>query len=114
MFEGFEKHRIAVGDADIFTLTAGAGPPLLLLHGFPQNHAMWHKVAPSLSRHFSLVIADLRGYGESTGPRPDPDHRAYSKRAVAIVAGDRSRQKRVRVTGIDAAAAAARLAPGAG
>ena len=83
MFEGFEKHRIAVGDADIFTLTAGAGPPLLLLHGFPQNHAMWHKVAPSLSRHFSLVIADLRGYGESTGPRPDPDHRAYSKRAMA-------------------------------
>ena len=83
MFEGFEKHRIAVGDADIFALTAGAGPPLLLLHGFPQNHAMWHKVAPSLSRRFSLVIADLRGYGESTGPRPDPDHRGYSKRAMA-------------------------------
>ena len=82
MFEGFEKHRIVVGNAEIFALTAGAGPPLLLLHGFPQNHVMWHKVAPSLSSSFSLVIADLRGYGESTGPRPDPDHHGYSKRTM--------------------------------
>lgn len=84
MFEGFERRRIAVGDAEIFTLTGGAGPPLLLLHGFPQSHVMWHKVAPALRSRFSLVIADLRGYGESTGPPPDPDHLGYSKRTMAV------------------------------
>ena len=82
MFEGFERHQVAVGDASIHAVTAGAGPPLLLLHGFPQTHAMWHKVAPSLRDSFSLVVADLRGYGESTGPRPDPEHLGYSKRAM--------------------------------
>lgn len=83
MFEGFERHHIDVGDGRIFVLTAGAGPPLLLLHGFPQSHAMWHKVAPSLCSSFSVVVADLRGYGASIGPRPDPDHRGYSKRVMA-------------------------------
>ncbi|HVQ14928.1 MAG TPA: alpha/beta hydrolase [Vicinamibacterales bacterium] len=83
MFEGFREHRIRTGDADIFALTGGSGPPLLLLHGFPQNHVMWHQVAPRLTAAFSLVLPDLRGYGVSTGPPPDPDHRNYSKRAMA-------------------------------
>src|SRR4051812_7588715 len=83
MFDGFTSHRIQAGDADIFTLTGGAGPPLLLLHGFPQNHVMWHTVAPRLAAAFSLVVPDLRGYGASAGPLPDPEHRRSSKRTMA-------------------------------
>lgn len=83
MFEGFQEHRIKTEDAEIFVLTGGAGPPLLLLHGYPQNHFMWHRVAPLLLDRFSLVIPDLRGYGESEGPPPDPEHVNYSKRAMA-------------------------------
>jgi haloacetate dehalogenase len=83
VFEGFEERRVSVADAEILALTGGAGPPLLLLHGFPQNHVMWHRVAPRLARRFSLVIPDLRGYGDSRGPAPDPAHRHYSKRAMA-------------------------------
>src|SRR5215510_10178592 len=58
-------------------------PPLLLLHGFPQTYAMWHKVAGRLSRSFTLVMPDLRGYGDSDKPEGPPDHSAYSKRAMA-------------------------------
>jgi haloacetate dehalogenase len=65
-------------------LIGGEGPPLLLLHGFPQNHVMWHLVAPQLARRFTVVVPDLRGYGYSRGPAPDPEHRNYSKRAMAI------------------------------
>jgi haloacetate dehalogenase len=83
MFEGFQEHRFKTEDAEIFALTGGAGPPLLLLHGYPQNHFMWHAVAPHLLDHFSLVIPDLRGYGESKGPPPDAEHLNYSKRAMA-------------------------------
>jgi haloacetate dehalogenase len=83
MFEGFEEHRISTGEAEIFVRTGGAGPPLLLLHGYPQNHVTWHAVAPRLRDRFSLVIPDLRGYGESKGPPPDPQHLKYSKRAMA-------------------------------
>jgi haloacetate dehalogenase len=83
MFEGFREHRISTGDANIFALTGGDGPPLLLLHGYPQTHVMWHLVAPRLRDRFSLVIPDLRGYGDSSGPPPDPDHVNYSKRAMA-------------------------------
>jgi haloacetate dehalogenase len=83
MFEGFQEYRFKTEDAEIFALTGGAGPPLLLLHGYPQNHFMWHRVAPRLLDHFSLVIPDLRGYGESKGPPPDPEHLNYSKRAMA-------------------------------
>ena len=82
MFEGFQQHRFKTEDAEIFTLTGGAGPPLLLLHGYPQNHFMWHRVALRLRDHFSLVIPDLRGYGESKGPAPDPEHVNYSKRTM--------------------------------
>jgi len=83
VFEGFREHRIRTADADIFTLANGNGPPLLLLHGFPQNHVMWHRVAPRLAEAFSVVVPDLRGYGDSLGPPPDPGHRHYSKRTMA-------------------------------
>jgi haloacetate dehalogenase len=82
VFEGFQDHRIQTGDAEIFTLTGGSGPPLLLLHGFPQTHVMWHAVAARLAQRFSLVIPDLRGYGNSRGPAPDAAHRHYSKRVM--------------------------------
>ena len=68
-----------VGGVDIAYRTAGGGPPLLLLHGFPQTNYMWHKVAPRLARHFTVVAADLRGYGDSgkppTGMRLTPNGR---------------------------------------
>ena len=83
MFDGFREDRIRTGDADIFMRAGGAGPPLLLLHGFPQCHVMWHRVAPLLAARFSVVIPDLRGYGDSLGPPPDPRHRRYSKRVMA-------------------------------
>ncbi|MGO8919682.1 MAG: alpha/beta fold hydrolase [Stellaceae bacterium] len=83
MFEGFAEQRIAVGEAELYCRTGGAGPPLLLLHGYPQTHIAWHRVAPRLMRQFSLVVPDLRGYGRSRGPRPDEAHHNYSKRAMA-------------------------------
>lgn len=83
MFHGFEERTVTTAGAKIFLLTGGSGPPLLLLHGYPQNHVMWHAVAPTLRAHSSLVIPDLRGYGDSQGPRPDSQHVNYSKRAMA-------------------------------
>jgi haloacetate dehalogenase len=83
VFEGFLEHRIATPGADLFALTGGEGPPLLLLHGYPQHHVMWHRVAPRLAASFSLVIPDLRGYGDSAGPAPDAHHLNYSKRTMA-------------------------------
>lgn len=83
MFEGFETKIINTGDAQIHLRTGGIGPPLLLLHGFPQTHVHWHSIAPLLRNHFTLVMPDLRGYGDSTGPLPDPDHLGYSKRVMA-------------------------------
>ncbi len=83
MFEGFEQTKIDVGDAKINVRLGGAGPALLLLHGYPQTHVHWHAVAPLLKTHFTLVIPDLRGYGESIGPAPDPEHQNYSKRTMA-------------------------------
>ena len=71
-FEGFESGLHAAGDVELFARTGGdpAKPPLLLLHGYPQTHAMWHRVARRLAPDFSLVIPDLRGYGDSTKPEP--------------------------------------------
>jgi len=83
MFEGFEERRVAVGEAELYLRLGGDGPPLLLLHGYPQTNVAWHRVAPLLARDFTLVIPDLRGYGASTGPAPDPAHRNYSKRVMA-------------------------------
>ena len=68
---------------DIAYRMAGEGPPLLLLHGFPQTNFMWHKIAPALAADFTVIAADLRGYGDSSKPPTDPDHSPYSKRAMA-------------------------------
>ena len=83
LFPGFATHRIQTAQAEIRCVVGGAGPPLLLLHGYPQTHAMWHKVAPALARRYSVVCADLRGYGDSSKPASDATHAAYSKRAMA-------------------------------
>jgi haloacetate dehalogenase len=83
LFPGFERRRIRTGGATINLVHAGDGPPLLLLHGYPETHAMWHKLAPRLARRYSVVCADLRGYGDSSKPRGLPDHSNYSKRAMA-------------------------------
>src|SRR5262245_58222574 len=83
MLDNFVEKRIAVGEAAIYLRTGGAGPPLLLLHGYPQTHVIWHRIAPALAPHFTLVRPDLRGYGRSKGPPPDAGHANYSKRAMA-------------------------------
>jgi haloacetate dehalogenase len=82
-FGGFELLRAEVGDVDFRLRVGGSGPPLLLLHGHPQTHAMWHAVAPALARRFTVVAPDLTGYGESSKPPSDERHERYSKRAVA-------------------------------
>ena len=84
MFEGYERRRLpGVDGVEINARIGGSGPPLLLLHGYPQTHVMWHKVAPALARSFTVVATDLRGYGDSTKPPSDPEHLAYSKRSTA-------------------------------
>ncbi len=81
--DGFEYRVVETSGARINVAVAGSGPPLLLLHGYPQTHAMWHLVAPRLARRFTVVAADLRGYGDSSKPPGGLDHAAYSKRAMA-------------------------------
>jgi haloacetate dehalogenase len=83
MFEGFATEDLDVGEAVIRVRRGGNGPPVLLLHGYPQTHAMWHLVAPLLARDFTVVATDLRGYGDSSKPATTPDHEPYSKRAMA-------------------------------
>ena len=83
MFEGFAKKRVRVSAGEINLVSGGAGAPLLLLHGYPQTHAMWHKIAPVLAKSFTVVCADLRGYGDSVKPPSADDHAPYSKRAMA-------------------------------
>ena len=83
MFEGFRLATIDTGEATIRLRHGGSGPPLLLLHGNPQTHAMWHKVAPRLAERFTVVAADLRGYGDSSKPAAAPGHAPHSKRAMA-------------------------------
>lgn len=84
MFEGFTSHTVAVGNGiEIAAIVGGSGPPLLLLHGFPETRACWRKVAPGLAKHFTVVAADLRGYGQSTKPLGGADHAAYAKRVMA-------------------------------
>jgi haloacetate dehalogenase len=84
MLEAFIAQTIGTQNTRIFTRRAGAGAPILLLHGFPQTHTMWHQVAPSLARNFTVVCADLRGYGCSGKPASTADHEPYSKRAMAL------------------------------
>jgi len=83
MFQGFKSKFIKVKKGKVFCKIKGNGPPLLLLHGYPQTHLMWHKTAPQLSKTFTVVAADLRGYGASLMPRSDKDHLNYSKREMA-------------------------------
>ena len=84
LFPGFVTRKIKTTGAAIHLRIGGEGPPLLLLHGYPQTHAMWHKVAPQLARDFTVVCPDLRGYGDSSKPKGLPDHSNYSKRAMAL------------------------------
>jgi len=83
MLESFEALEIQTAETVIFTRRLGSGPPVLLLHGFPQTHIMWQSVAPLLARHFTVACADLRGYGRSGCPASTPDHAPYTKRAMA-------------------------------
>jgi haloacetate dehalogenase len=83
LFPGFAERRIKTSGAEIFVRAGGSGPPLLLLHGYPQTHVCWHKIAGELARHVTLVLADLRGYGTSSAPPVDAEHKTYSKRAMA-------------------------------
>ena len=83
MFENFTGTNVDVADTTIFIRRRGTGPPLLLLHGFPETHLMWHPVAPALAETFTVICADLRGYGASGTPPSTPDHAPYAKRAMA-------------------------------
>lgn len=83
-FDGFEERSVPLPDGgQIFCRIGGEGPPLLLLHGYPQTSAMWHAIAPDLARHYTVICADLRGYGRSHKPAGGGDHAAYSKRSMA-------------------------------
>jgi haloacetate dehalogenase len=84
LFPGFQRRRIRTSGATINLVTAGRGEPVLLLHGYPQTHAIWHRIAPPLARTYTVICADLRGYGDSSKPKGLPDHSNYSKRAMAL------------------------------
>lgn len=84
MFADFERGQADIDGIPIHYVKGGSGPPLLLLHGHPQTHAIWHQVAPELARHFTVIAADLRGYGDSGKPPGLPDHGNYAKRVMAL------------------------------
>ena len=83
-FPGFARREIKTSGATINLVTGGSGPPLLLLHGYPQTHVMWRKVAPRLAQDFTVVVPDLRGYGDSSKPPAADNSANYSKRALAL------------------------------
>jgi haloacetate dehalogenase len=83
LFPGFTTRRVATPSAEIHCEVGGSGPPLLLLHGYPQTHAIWHRIAPRLAQRFTVVCPDLRGYGDSSKPDGGAGHVGYSKRAMA-------------------------------
>jgi haloacetate dehalogenase len=83
MFDGFIREHITTQDTTINLVRGGRGDPILLLHGYPQTHVCWHRVAPILAERFTVVCPDLRGSGDSAKPLSDPEHRAYSKRVMA-------------------------------
>ena len=84
MFDGFEEFDIATTGTTIHGRRGGEGPPVLLLHGIPETHLMWHRVAPQLAERFTVVAADLRGYGDSGTPPTAADHAPYSMREIAL------------------------------
>ncbi len=83
MFEGFIREQVAVGETTINLVRRGEGFPVLLLHGYPETHACWHRVAPLLTERFTVVCTDLRGFGDSGKPPSDAEHLVYSKRVMA-------------------------------
>jgi len=83
LFPGFTDERLAVNSVEIQAVVGGSGPPLLLLHGAPQSHVMWHHIAPRLAERFTVVATDLRGYGDSSKPPGGGDHADYSFRTMA-------------------------------
>jgi haloacetate dehalogenase len=104
MFEDFDARTIEVGETSFFLRSSGSGPPLLLLHGFPETHLMWRYVAPRLIPSFTVICADLPGYGRSGCPASTPDHAAFSKRAMArnlVALMDRLGFRRFAVAGHD-------------
>ena len=84
MFPGFREDSIDIGEVAIRAVSGGSGPALLLLHGYPQTHVIWRKVAPRLAERFTVVATDLRGYGDSSKPPGAADHSTYSKRRMAL------------------------------
>jgi haloacetate dehalogenase len=80
---GFDRQWIDVGDVTLSVHTGGEGAPLVLLHGYPQNHMCWAGIAPAFARHFRVIVPDLRGYGDSDAPPDDAGHTVYSKRTMA-------------------------------
>lgn len=81
-FPGFEQRRVTVGGVNFNLRLGGSGDPVLLLHGYPQTHVVWHRIAPDLARHFTVICPDLKGYGDSDAPPPTPDSGNYSKRVM--------------------------------
>lgn len=84
MFDGFVSHLVPTTGAEIHCRVGGSGPPLLLVHGYPQTHVMWHKVAPALAERFTVVAPDLRGYGASSKPEAGEGYLGYAKRTMAV------------------------------
>ena len=84
LLDGFDDCPVDLDGVRINARRSGAGPPLLLLHGYPQSMVMWHRIAPSLAADFAVVVADLRGYGGSSKPAGGPGHRNYTKRVLAL------------------------------
>jgi haloacetate dehalogenase len=84
MFESFDERDLVSERGTIHARVGGSGPPLLLLHGYPETHLMWHGSAPALAERFTVVATDLSGYGDSLRPAPAADHAPHSKRALAL------------------------------
>src|SRR5919198_6448724 len=82
-FEDFAPAEVRTRETTVFVRAGGAGPPVLLLHGIPETHLMWHRVAPALAERFTVVATDLRGYGASGKPPSTPDHGPYRMRTIA-------------------------------
>jgi haloacetate dehalogenase len=83
LLAGFSESHVALSSTTVNAVVGGSGPPILLLHGYPQTHVMWHRVAPALAEQFTVVCPDLRGYGDSAKPESDEGHDPYSKRVMA-------------------------------